>query len=82
MATSTGRYWLNFSGSSATRPVVSEMSRKFALTFNIRQATIQANGGVMAIEIEGERQVIKDAIAWLEQNGVAVEPIEINTIEG
>ena len=30
----------------------------------------------------GEREVIKQAIAWLEELGVKVEPVEINTIEG
>lgn len=77
-----GRYWLNFSGPSATDPLVCEMSKKFDLVFNIRQATIHDTGGIMAIELTGERQTVKAAIAWLEGRGVVVEPVEINTIEG
>lgn len=82
MAAFTGRYWLNFSGPTATDPLIYQMSRKHDVVFNIRQATIQATGGIMAIELSGEREVVKGAIAWLEENGVTVEPIEINTIEG
>ncbi len=82
MAAFTGRYWLNFSGPSATEPLVHDMSKQFDVVFNIRQATIHATGGIMAIELSGERKTVKDAIGWLEGKGVAVEPVEINTIEG
>lgn len=82
MARFTGRYWLNFSGPSATEPLVYEMSKQFDVIFNIRQATIHATGGIMAIELTGERQIVKDAITWLEGKGILVEPVEINTIEG
>ncbi|MFQ3670180.1 MAG: NIL domain-containing protein [Verrucomicrobiia bacterium] len=82
MATFTGRYWLNFSGPTATEPLVYSMGKAFDVVFNIRQATIHATGGIMAIELTGERQTVKEAIAWLEAKGVAVEPVEINTIEG
>jgi hypothetical protein len=38
--------------------------------------------GIIALELEGERAVIQQAIAFFEANGVQVEPVEINTIEG
>ena len=36
----------------------------------------------MSIELDGEHAEIERAIAWLEEIGVKVEPVEINTIEG
>ena len=38
--------------------------------------------GLVSIEIDGEREEVERAIAWLEEIGVKVEPVEINTIEG
>ena len=50
--------------------------------FNIRNASVTPTIGVIALELEGDREEIKKAVAWLEANGVQVEPVEINTIEG
>jgi hypothetical protein len=38
--------------------------------------------GLVCLEISGERDEIKRSISWLEEIGVKVEPVEINTIEG
>jgi ABC-type methionine transport system ATPase subunit len=82
MAKFKGRYWLNFTGPKATEPLIYLMSRKFDVVFNIRQATISETVGLMGVEFEAEREELKAAIAWLEEQGVQVEPVEINTIEG
>lgn len=65
-----------------TQPVVFELGKKFAVVTNIRQASVDEEIGVLSVEIEGERTEIERAIAWLEEIGVKVEPVEINTIEG
>ena len=65
-----------------TQPVVYELGKKFAVVTNIRQASINEEIGLVSIELEGERAEIERAIAWLEEIGVKVEPVEINTIEG
>lgn len=82
MAAFKGRYWLNFNRNMVTRPLIWEMSRKFDVVFNIRQASVTKDMGIIALELEGERQTVKDAIAWLETQGIEVEPVEIQTIEG
>ena len=58
------------------------MSRKFQVVFNIRNASVTASIGIIALELVGDREEIKKAVAWFETNGVQVEPVEINTIEG
>ena len=65
-----------------TRPIIYELGKKFAVVTNIRQASVTEEIGVVSIELDGERQEIQRAIAWLEQLGIKVEPVEINTIEG
>ena len=58
------------------------MARKFDIVFNIRNASVTPTVGIIALELEGERSILKEAVAWFESQGVQVEPVEINTIEG
>ncbi len=74
--------WLTFDGDSSRKPLIYEMSRKFEVVFNIRNASVTASIGIIALELNGDREEIKKAVAWFEANGVQVEPVEINTIEG
>jgi ABC-type methionine transport system ATPase subunit len=82
MALETQRFWLTFDGETSRKPLIYEMSKQFAVVFNIRNASVTPTIGVIALELEGERDAIKKAVAWFEENGVQVEPVEINTIEG
>ncbi len=65
-----------------TRPIVYEIAKEFAVITNIRQASVTEEIGIVSLELEGDREEIKKAINWLEEQGVKVEPVEINTIEG
>ena len=65
-----------------TRPVIYELGKTFELVTNLRQASVTPEVGIVSLEIEGEREEIKKAIEWLEELGIKVEPVEINTIEG
>ncbi len=82
MATEKTRLWLLFPARLITRPVVYELGRQFEVITNVRQASVTDEVGIVSLELEGERAEIKRAIAWLEETGVKVEPVEINTIEG
>ena len=82
MALETQRFWLTFEGESSHKPLIYQMSKTFDVVFNIRNASVTPTIGIIALELEGDREVIKKAVAWLESQGVQVEPVEINTIEG
>ena len=82
MAHETQRFLLTFEGDSSRRPLICEMSKKFDVIFNIRNSSVTPTIGIIALELDGDREVIKKAVAWFEANGVQVEPVEINTIEG
>jgi len=82
MAQFKGRYWLVFEQDKAKQPLICQMGRKFDVVFNIRHASVADGVGVIAIEIEGERPTVKDAVTWLESLGVQVDPVELQTIEG
>ena len=82
MAQQVTRLWLMYPSRLITRPIIYELGKKFAVVTNIRQASVTEEIGVVSIELDGERQEIQRAIAWLEELGIKVEPVEINTIEG
>lgn len=65
-----------------TQPVVWELAQKFKVVTNVRQASVTDEIGIVSLSLGGERDEIKRAIKWLEETGVKVEPVEINTIEG
>ncbi len=64
-----------------TSPIIWEISNKFNLITNIRQAEVRDEIGIICLELEGSRDALKKATAWLERRGVKVEPVEINVIE-
>ena len=75
------RFWLSYPPKQITRPVIWEMSQKFPVIFNIRQASVTDEIGILCLELEGRREDLKGAIAWLEKNRVTVEPVEISVME-
>ena len=62
-------------------PLIYELSQTFELVFNIRQASVSEEIGIIAIELDGTPEAIDRGIAWLRDRGVTVEPIEKNVIE-
>jgi ABC-type methionine transport system ATPase subunit len=78
----TQRLWLMYPSRHVTRPVICELAKKFDVVFNIRQASVNDEIGLVSMELQGDRDVVKAAILWLEEQGIKVEPVEIQTIEG
>ena len=75
------RLWLMYPPKLITTPVVWELGHKFKVVTNVRQASVTDEIGIVCLELEGERAVVKKAIQWLESLGISVEPVEINVIE-
>jgi len=75
------RVWLMYPAKLITTPVIWELGHKFKVKTNVRQASVTDEIGIVCLELNGQRSVIKSAIKWLESKGVKVEPIEINVIE-
>lgn len=64
-----------------TTPVIWQLSQKFPLITNVRQASVTDEIGIVCLELEGTRENIKAGIQWLEKQNINVEPVEINVIE-
>ncbi|MDQ6963496.1 MAG: NIL domain-containing protein [Mariprofundales bacterium] len=76
------RLYLTFDEESVTRPLIWQLARDFEIVTNIRTAEVKEHMGLVGLELEGESQTLESGIAWLKSQGVRVEPIEQDVIEG
>jgi len=78
------RCWFTFpTRSQVEQPIIWQMSRKFPeVSFDIRQASVQNEIGIMAVLLTGPETDVKAAIEFLRSRGVTVEPIEKSVVEG
>jgi L-aspartate semialdehyde sulfurtransferase ferredoxin len=75
------RFWLMYPPKLITDPVIWQLSQKFPVVTNVRQASVTDEIGIVCLEVHGLRADIKASIKWLEKCGIKVEPVEINVIE-
>jgi ABC-type methionine transport system ATPase subunit len=75
------RLWLMYPPKLIKEPLIWQISQKFKVITNIRQASVTDEIGIVSLELDGKREDIKAAIKWLEKLKVKVEPVEINVIE-
>lgn len=76
------RVYLSFTEQTVRDPLIWKLSREFDVVTNIRTAEVREHMGLVGLEIEGPTEVVEAAVKWLEEQGVHVEPIEQNIIEG
>ncbi len=76
------RLWLMYPPKLIKKPLIWEVSRRFKVVTNIRQASVTDEIGIVCLELDGKRKDVKAAIQWLTKTGVSVEPVEIGTIAG
>lgn len=75
------RVYLTFPKNLVKEPMLCTLAKKFDIIFNIRGSTVTAEMGLVALEIDGSRSEVNNAVGWLREKGVTVEPIEKNVIE-
>jgi len=78
------RCWFTFpTRTQVEKPIIWQMSRKFPdVSFDIRQASVNNEIGIMAVLLTGEADQVQGAIEFLRSSGVSVEPIEKSVVEG
>ena len=78
------RCWFTFpSRNQVEQPIIWQMSRKFPdVMFDIRQASVQNEIGIMAVLLSGKEEEVKGAMEFMRSKGVTVEPIEKSVVEG
>ena len=83
-ATYSRRCWFTFpTRTQVEQPIIWQMSRRFPdVVFDIRQASVQNEIGIMAVLLSGQEEQVNAAIDFLRARGVTVEPIEKSVVEG
>jgi ABC-type methionine transport system ATPase subunit len=76
------RIYLTFSAENVREPIIWKLGHEFEVVTNIRTAEVRDDMGLVGLELDGERAVLEQAVRWLEAQGVHVEPIEQNVLEG
>ncbi len=73
----TNKSWLTFEGGRQNEPCLWKMATRFpGVMFDIRQASVQKDIGIMAVLFEGEEDEVKAAQEYLKEQGVRVDPVE------
>ena len=66
--------WLHFSPKMVNKAVITDMIKKFDVSFNILRADINPKGGKMLIEITGSGA--EEGISYIENEGIMVSPVK------
>jgi len=62
-------------------PVISQIVSKFNLEFNILRANITPQSeGLLVLGLEGAEADIEQALAWVQEQGVTVQPLEKDVV--
>ena len=78
------RCWFTFpTRAQVEQPVLCQMARRYpAVDFDIRQASVQHEIGIMAVLLSGPEADVRAAMDYVRGRGVTVEPIEMSVVEG
>lgn len=76
------RVRLFFTGERITEPIVYWMGHKFEVVTNIRGGEVLPDSGWLYLELTGEDAEIDRAISWAMEQGVRVDPVEGDVVEG
>jgi ABC-type methionine transport system ATPase subunit len=70
------RLRLIYPESVAKEPIVCNLCKSFNITVNIKMAKVTQDSAILNIEIDGDIEEIENAIKFLKEKGVDVQPIE------
>ena len=63
-------------------PVIWRLGRDFNLVTNIRRADVTEDRGWVVLELEGEGEEIERGVQWVVDQGVRVNPVAGDIVEG
>ena len=77
MAKIKRKCWLTFESGTQNEPCLWKTTNKYPnVAFDIRQASVQQDIGIMAVLFSGEEEEVNAALQYLVELGVKVDPVE------
>ena len=64
------------------QPIIYHLGHKFKIITNVRRADVREDMGWVVLELEGDEAEIQRGLDWAVENGVRIDPIEGDVIEG
>ena len=65
-----------------TQPIIYQLARQFQVVTNIRRADVRENMGWVVLELEGTDEEIEKGVNWVSSQGVRVDPVSGDVVEG
>lgn len=63
-------------------PIIHRLSHQYQVVTNIRRADVREDMGWVILELEGEESEIDRGIEWISSQGVRVDPVSGDVVEG
>ncbi|MEX1195399.1 MAG: NIL domain-containing protein [Dehalococcoidia bacterium] len=63
-------------------PLIWKLAKEFDVVTNIRRADVTDQRGWVVLELVGERDEIDRSLEWVQENGVRVDPVYEDIVEG
>ena len=76
------RIHLTFPKERIAEPVICNVAKNFDVVYSIRRANVEAGAGWMDLEFTGDDAEIDRVIAYLQEKGLRVDPIEGDIVAG
>jgi len=76
------RYKFTFEPALIRKPIIWSLGKEFALVTNIRRADVTEDRGWVVLELDGELEEIERGVQWVIDQGVRVDPVPGDVVEG
>jgi ABC-type methionine transport system ATPase subunit len=63
-------------------PVIYKLGKQFEVVTNIRRADVTEDRGWVVLELEGQMDEIERGVQWVIDQGVRVDPVAGDIVEG
>ncbi len=76
------RIKLTFPTNLVTKPLIYEVGHRYTVVTNIRRAEVRPDVGWVILEMDGEDEEVERALEWMSSEGVRIDPVTGDIIEG
>lgn len=63
-------------------PLIWKLAKEFNVVTNIRRADVTDQRGWVVLELVGDKDEIDRSLEWVQENGVRVDPVYEDIVEG
>jgi L-aspartate semialdehyde sulfurtransferase ferredoxin len=63
-------------------PIIWKLAKEFHVVTNIRRADVTDERGWVILELDGDGDEIERSLEWVRENGVRVDPVYEDIVEG